>query len=107
MVFQRTTISLEEAQARAVRWRSKSVEGNEFKGSLISKDDLKGLISEIGENGVRAYNGINDLGDFKLMIVAVDKNGNDLIDEDKGLYIYDFTKPCPSDCDNNSPLYKL
>lgn len=41
------------------------------------------------------------------MIVAVDANGNDLIDEKSGLYIYDFTQACPNICDINSPLYNL
>lgn len=102
-----TTISLVEAQTRATRWRAQSIEGNNFKGSLISKEDLQGLVNEIGENGVRAYNGINDKGEYKLMIVAVDENGNDLIDDKNGFYIYDFTTPCPDKCDINSPMFTL
>lgn len=107
MTFKGTTISLQEAQERAVRWREQSIEGANFKASLISSEDLNGLVGELGENGIRAYNGINADGDYKLMIVAVDAEGNDLIDEENGHYIYDFTQPCPKNCDLNSPLYTL
>ena len=103
----RNIISLKKAQERAKSWRAASIEGNNFKGSLISKEDLQGLVSEIGENGIRAYNGINAEGVYKLMIVAVDANGNDLVNEKNGHYIYDFTQPCPDTCDINSPLYTL
>lgn len=101
------TITLQEAQERAARWRAQTIEGANFKGSLISQLDLKGLVSEIGENGIRAYNGINAEGVYKLMIVAVDVNGNDLIDDKNGDYIYDFTVPCPEKCDINSPMFTL
>jgi len=100
-------ITLEEAQKRAQKWRDGSVQGNDFKGSLISKETLVGLMGEDGQNGIRAYNGIDDQGEYKLLLVAVDSKGNDLIDENGGFYIYDFTTPCPTGCDINSPLYTL
>jgi hypothetical protein len=99
------TITLLEAKARAKRWRENTLKGTDFKASLISQADLTGLMAEIGETSIRAYNGIDSAGDYKLMIVAVDENGNDLIDDSKGQYIYDFTMPCPKICDINSPLY--
>jgi hypothetical protein len=46
-------------------------------------------------------------GKYKLMIVGVDTNGNDLIDDAAGQYIYDFTTGCPKVCDVNSPLFRL
>lgn len=102
-----TIISLLDAQTRIQRWLDKSVKGSDFKASLISQDDLKGLMDEIGENGIRAYNGIDDNGAYKLIIVAVDANGKDLIDPENGFNIYDFTLPCPATCDVNSQLFTL
>lgn len=82
--------------------------------------------SKLPDNGVRAYMAIdttngagkdNGYGE-KLVIVGTERkvqNGgevlhNDIIhnqqnptSEDSG--IYDFTTPCPSECDQNSPLY--
>lgn len=39
---------------------------------------------------------------FELMLVAVDANGKDVIDSTN--FIYDFTTPCPDQCDDTSPL---
>ena len=39
------------------------------------------------------------------MIVAVDSNGNDLIDNNNNQFIYSGTSPCPENCDTSSPLY--
>ena len=44
--------------------------------------------------------GVDTTGMQKLMFVVVDGNGNDMTGT-----IYCGTKPCPSDCDINSPLY--
>jgi hypothetical protein len=38
-----------------------------------------------------------------MMIVGVDANGNDLIDPARGLFIYNFIKPCPSACNGVAP----
>jgi hypothetical protein len=53
--------------------------------------------------GVRGYLGIKEDGEYKLMLVAVDSDGSDMVDDG----IYDMTKPCPSFCDIKSPLYTL
>jgi len=79
--------------------------------------------SKLVDNGVRAYMGIdttdgtgkdNGYGE-KLVIVGttydnktkvhsdIIKNPLDPNNEDSG--IYDFTEPCPSECDQSSPLY--
>lgn len=33
-----------------------------------------------------------------LMVVGVDSRGNDMIDYASGQYVYDVSKPCPTDC---------
>lgn len=76
--------------------------------------------------GVRAYFAINEADedlpdDITALIVPVDLKGNDIIitpdglprngnanglgDDDPSTEIYDFTTPCPTECDVNSPLY--
>jgi hypothetical protein len=98
------TISLETAQRWATNWREK--QPDIVKAFLIPQEDILELYKHITEGGgqdVRGYLGIKDDGEYKLMLVAVDSKGNDLID----LGIYDMTKPCPDSCDIDSPLYTL
>ena len=129
------TIPLEEAVARVTRFREKMIESaaipesNVPRAVLIPIDDLLAIIlkySSVDEEGnvrstlqgVRTYFAIKkedeDLPDkVTALVVAVDKDGNDLIntttvgvgDDEDGSEIYDFTKPCPSECDPKSPLF--
>ncbi|MCY1532346.1 hypothetical protein D9M68_676170 [compost metagenome] len=85
--------------------------------AIVSKytttDDEGKIVSTI--QGVRAYFSIapaeKDLPDpITALIVPVNLQGNDII-HSKGYTggddsdIYDFTKPCPDQCDPESPLY--
>lgn len=99
------TISLQKAQEWAAKWRSNP--NNTIKAFLIPNVDITQLLAEKGVQDVRAYVGIDENDEQKLMLVGVDENGNDLIDEANGKIIFDFTKPCPSECDINSPLFNL
>lgn len=99
------TITLQQAQLWAQNWR-RSPTTNVI-AFFIPEIDLTQVMAERETVNVRTYLGIDENNSTKLMIVGVDKNGNDLIDDTKGQYIYDFTRPCPSDCDINSPLYKI
>lgn len=66
-------------------------------------------------NNVRAYLGMSVPGDItslKLVIVPVDANGQDVLKitppgdgAAEQSAIYDFTSPCPSVCDVDSPLF--
>lgn len=103
--IEQNAISLETAQAWATRWRSNPE--NTVKAHLIPQIDITELLAEDEVVDVRAYIGVDENGVNKLMLVGVDSKGNDLIDDDKKQYIYDFTKPCPSTCDIVSPLYTL
>lgn len=97
-------ITLEQAQKWATNWRKNQTD--EVKAFLIPNEDIIALYKGITEEGgqdVRGYMGIRDDGEYKMMFVAVDPKGNDMIE----LGIYDMTKPCPSNCDIESPLYKL
>lgn len=103
--IQKNVISLESAQQWATRWRSNPE--NTVKAHLIPQIDVTELLAEDDVVDIRAYIGIDDDGVNKLMLVGVDKDGNDLIDDNKKQYIYDFTRPCPTTCDVASPLYTL
>lgn len=112
----KNTISLETAKKWTKNWRDKESTYNKYhecKAFNIPKIDLQEVLAEKGVEGVRAYLGVDEKGVEKLMFVGVDAKGKDMIrfaknsalkgdfeDED----IYDFTDPCPSTCDENSPL---
>ena len=99
------TISLTTAQDWAARWRA--TPGATVKAHLIPQVDITQLMAEKDVVDVRAYIGIDENGENKLMLVGVDADGNDLIDDNNEQYIYDFTKPCPTVCCVESPLYTL
>ena len=111
-------IPLKTAQRWAKRW-SKRV-GNYNKhhhvnAFLIPKIDLVEVLKE-GVDAVRAYIGVDDDGIEKLMIVgtkydpvtkiyvdmiSTQENGEMAATKDA---IYDFTSPCPSNCDPETPM---
>ena len=99
------TIDLATAQEWAKNWIAAPT--TTVKAHLIPQINITQLMESINCQDIRAYMGIDDKGEAKLMMVAVDANGNDLIDAAAGYYIYDFTDPCPPKCDVNSPLYTL
>lgn len=126
------TIPLPEAKARVTRFREQMINAKVFneaipRAILIPIDDLMAIVekySKIDQNGditselkgIRAYFAVKETdkelpNDVTALIVAVDKQGNDIIPtsdaitEEEGSEIYDFTQPCPSECDPSSPLY--
>lgn len=101
----KNTIDLATAQEWARTWIA--TPDTNVKAHLIPQVNITQLMESQDCQDIRAYMGIDGDGVARLMLVAVDVNGNDLIDEAKGHYIYDFTTPCPLDCDVNSPLYTL
>ncbi|WP_300564456.1 hypothetical protein [Flavobacterium sp.] len=103
--IEENVISLETAQQWATNWRSNPE--NTVKAHLIPQIDITQLLNEKDVQDVRAYIGVDEDGVNKLMLVGVDAKGNDLINEDAGQYIYDFTLPCPNTCNITSPLYTL
>ncbi len=128
------TIPLNEAIARVTRFREKMVksaaipESNIPRAILIPINDLLAIVQKYTTvddegnvqsalTGIRTYFAIKatdqDLPDeVTALVVAVDKDGNDLIntkvglgDDGEGSEIYDFTAPCPDVCDPESPLF--
>lgn len=94
---------------------------------LIPIGDLMAIIQKyqtVDENGdvanslqgIRAYFAVKVADkelpdDVTALIVAVDKHGKDIIPtsdaltDAEGSEIYDFTQPCPTQCDPESPLF--
>jgi hypothetical protein len=100
------TLELAKAQSWAKLYREKNP--NSIIAYLIPGIDFTQLINQNGVVNIRAYVGIDpDTGLQKLMLVGVDANGNDLISEKNKDFIYDFTRPCPEQCDIDSPLFTL
>lgn len=117
------TITLEEAKRWAAKWRQLEGDYNkhhELKAFLIPKIDILEVLAE-DIDAARAYIGIDDDGIERLMIVGTryDPKTDTYVDMITGTSsksdvtvqiegdIYDFTKPCPSTCDIDSPLYGL
>lgn len=94
-------ISVDEAKDWLCRWRDNQGTYNthhRVKGFNIPINDLVHVQAEQGVDHVRAYLGVTPDLEEKIVLVAVDSAGNDMIDESAGQYIYDMITPCPPDC---------
>lgn len=127
--FSAFTISLEQAKEWTEKWRKQNP--HQSKGFLMPIEDLLGCLIEMGiikvdsdGNGtvtykeyekVRTYLGINSKGEEKLMMVGTKKEDGtytDIIKDDSNTKekapgdsgIYNYTEPCPPECDPKSPL---
>ena len=101
-------IPLEIAEAWAKAWQDKTaISGSSFKASLIPMADILSIQNDANAVNIRAYNAYDEENDeYKLLLVGVDENGNDIIDvSSANTKIYDLTLPCPDTCDQNSPLF--
>lgn len=92
-------------KATAIQYATDWQADHTVKGFVVPLNDFQKVIDEADADTARVYIGLDGSGTEKLMIVGVDSAGSDLIDYDNGLYIYDFTTPCPAMCDEDSPLY--
>lgn len=126
------TIPLNDAILRVTRFREQLIdqvpEANIPRAILIPINDLLAIVekystvNEKGQivcslSGVRAYFAVkvSDMAlpdDVTALIVPVTKAGSDIVtspslltDGEDDSEIYDFTVPCPSECDTESPLY--
>jgi len=88
-----------------------------IKAFNIPMSDIQSLADFTKCPSVRAYLGMSDPKDIstlKLVLVPVDNTNTDILsipvpDGSGGLVdqssIYDFTSPCPQNCDIDSPLF--
>jgi hypothetical protein len=79
-------------------------QGQDIINFFVPKIDLSEVLNEKGTNAVRTYLGIDETGEFHLLIAAVDSDDNVLVDPKLGQYVYDFTRPCPPTCSKNDPF---
>lgn len=102
----KNTISLETAQAWAARWKEMQNSGNipTITAFLIPGIDTTQALKPDEAVDIRGYMGIDSTNTSRLIVVGVNSEGNDLIDESKGYYIYDFTVPCPPSCNKRAPF---
>jgi hypothetical protein len=128
------TVSIPDAKARVERFRRQLAgsmpESNIPRAILIPIADILAIINKyqfIDKDGntrnelqgVRAYFAVKQ-GDQSLpddvtaLIVPVNLQGKDIVSDGKSLGtessdtdIYDFTKPCPDQCDPDSPLFVI
>lgn len=106
------SIPLDTAIEYTTRWR----QTHSLKAFTIDVAELYDIIDELGQGnrvkGVRVYFGYKEDGSEALVLVGVDDRENDILnipgegeDAEVNPGTYDFTRPCPSTCDNNdSPL---
>jgi len=106
-------IPLKTAEEYTSKWQKAPLHEKakyaDMKGWLIPKEDIEGLYKTKNLDGARAYLGIDPVSDkLKLLMVAVQKVSDteykDVIGSEDDADIYDFTRPCPDQCDCLSPL---
>lgn len=99
-------IKLQDALALRNKYKNEG-DQNYTQANAYGMTKILGLLSQNGAVGLRMYHGLKEeASTFKreLIIVAVDSNGNDIIDPTNPK-ILDLSDPCPTICDNNnSPL---
>lgn len=110
------SIPTSDAVTFAKNWRNSGTQLKlttlgQIKGFFIPKDDLDNLFNIVSNGngaGCRAYFGIDFMAPIpflRFMLVPTTDEEVDLWEVNGESTIYDFTRPCPSQCDTTSPLY--
>jgi hypothetical protein len=104
-----------EGQTLCDDWRGKTdnekgIEIGGLKGFLIPTDAIADLKNNPDVEGIRVYLAYDNAAAMvKLVVVGTkdDGTGNqeDIIGTAPNTMIYDFTEPCPTNCDMGSPLF--
>ncbi len=111
------SIDLTKAREYAKRWREEESDysnHNKLHAFLIPLDNLKALLDQ-DVDAVRAYLGVNENNEEKLMFVGTKwshatETHDDMLpvlDTKFPGKIYDFTLPCPKFCGHKSALNEL
>lgn len=101
------TITLETAQTWSAKWKKEAtsyLSKNQLNAFLVPGIDMTQVMAQEGVVNVRTYLGIDENNQPHIMIVGVDADGNDMIDDSKEWYIYDFSEPCPNTCNRKGPF---
>lgn len=100
-------ITLEQAQEWAKNWNLHKLDffkTRDLKAFRISEQVIRDVTAPERVIDIRTYLGLDNDMNPHMMIVGVDADGDDLIDYTAGLYIYNFAKPCPSNCPKTAPF---
>lgn len=97
-------ISLEKAVELVTRFRTElgSIVQPGFENALpfsetFSKDVFESLVQQSGALGVRAYLGLDEAKQVRLLFVATNEKGEDIL-PDSGGSIYEYGQRCPPIC---------
>lgn len=104
------TITLDQAQAWAKNWNENKVDflqKNDLRAFAIPRQVIDDVTAPNNVVDVRTYFGLDENFQPHLMIVGMDSDGNDLIDYENGLFIYNFARPCPSWCNSAAPFINV
>lgn len=105
------TIHVNTATDWAQRWETK-VNGGGYMATSplyafdIPHEDVSEIFSNSEAKTFRVYMGLTAQDTFKAIVVGVNKDGIDLIDSTKSLFVYDLSTPCPPICDTSSVMYQ-
>ncbi|MBD98728.1 MAG: hypothetical protein CMO34_02710 [Verrucomicrobia bacterium] len=91
------TITLQEGIDWTTNFRNQNP--SSVKAFKIDQAEINEILAEPNAAGIRAYMGIDNNGNEKLIMVAVGNSGNDILNT-----VYDHALPCPAHCDDNSVL---
>lgn len=101
------TITLEQAQEWAQNWNNNKItffETRDLKAFAIPRQVIDDVTRHPDVVDVRTYLGLDEDFNPHLMIVGVNEEGNDLINPEQELYIYNFARPCPTYCPGVAPF---
>jgi hypothetical protein len=92
-------ITLEQARALVQNYRKHAPPNSERCG-MFHRAIIDEILAQPGCAGIRVYRGRHEKGADALVLVGVTADGADLTDG----VLADEHKPCPPDCDPDSPL---
>lgn len=92
-------ITLQEGAAMTAEYRNANP--NDINAHYFSKAIIDRLLSQTGAVGLRFYYGLdpNNNNEKELVFVAVDANGNDILNQ-----VADRSQKCPTECGNTNAL---
>lgn len=93
------SISLDEAARMTARYREK-VEKGAIIGGYFGREAIEKILAQEGCVGIRYYYAEKDDGTPTLVLVGVDKEGNDLVHG----AVSELSWPCPPYCGKSNPL---
>jgi hypothetical protein len=97
--FENHSISLDDA-ARLTKNFRESVPTGSVLGEYFGGNAIQEVLKQDGCIGIRIYYAKKDDGNPTLVIVGVDKSGNDMFNN----LIIDHGFPCPPICNSTNPL---